>query len=162
MQCPREGCSPAARLLHLVVAAAQRLDLEPQPYFLWDLGFLIRGILGCPGGMWPLRVWGFSQDGLQCRCCSQAKTLPQEGPTPGLQMGMSWGDTDQPTSGMLLPVDGVDMSQPVSDSQPSPLRTGPSVGQKPPGKPFSPFACLLVLASDFPREVFLGIAPALW
>lgn len=40
-------------------------------------------------------VWGFSQDGLQCRCCTQAETLPQEGPTHRLQMGMSCGDTDQ-------------------------------------------------------------------
>lgn len=95
---------------------------------LWDLGFLI---LKSPGGalkgMWPLWGYGgFNQDGLHMQVPRpRPRPFPRRAPLTGSRWACLGGDTGQPTSGVLLPIDRADMVSPCPDSQPSPARTGP-------------------------------------
>lgn len=104
-----------------------RLATKPRPGVptccLWDLGFLIRK---SPEGM-PLRACGHCGDmgasvrmDFTCRCQDPGQDPSPGGPPHRLQMGVSWGDTGQPTSGVLLPIDGTDMVSPCPDFQPGP------------------------------------------
>lgn len=161
---PRRRCSPLPAFCTWSVRLATKTRPGAPTYFLWDLGFLIRRVLGVP---W--RACGHCRGmGLQSGWTSmqvlpaRPRPFPRKAPLTGSRWACLGGTLISPLSGML-PARGWGGHDPsdVPDSQPSPARTGQrGLTSRQALLPHLPACWFWPLT--FAWGFFFRIAPALW